>query len=74
MENARECATTGICRQNRFDYRLIQRIGKPVGRLLVEKRAEAIIIVGKNKNKLLSAEVELGSLPQIRMQKALRQK
>ena len=34
-------------------------IGKAVGRLLLEKRAEAGVIAGKNKKKLLSAEVEL---------------
>ena len=34
-------------------------IGKAVGRLLLEKRVEAVVIVGKNKKKLLSAEVEL---------------
>ena len=40
-------------------------IGKAVGRLLLEKRAEAVVIVGKNKKKLLSAEVELGSFGQV---------
>jgi len=40
-------------------------IGKAVGRLLLERRAEAVVIVGKNKKKLLSAEVELGSFGQV---------
>ena len=40
-------------------------IGKAVGRLLLEKRAEAVVIVGKNKKKLLSAEAELGSFGQV---------
>jgi len=39
--------------------------GKAVGRLLLEKRAEAVVIVGKNKKKLLSAEAELGSFGQV---------
>jgi NAD(P)-dependent dehydrogenase (short-subunit alcohol dehydrogenase family) len=38
---------------------------KAEGRLLLEKRAEAVVIVGKNKKKLLSAEVELGSFGQV---------
>jgi len=40
-------------------------IGKAVGRLLLERRAEAVVIVGKDKKKLLSAEVELGSFGQV---------
>jgi len=40
-------------------------IGKAVGRLLLERRAEAVVIVGKNKKKLLSAEVELGSFGKV---------
>jgi NAD(P)-dependent dehydrogenase (short-subunit alcohol dehydrogenase family) len=39
-------------------------IGKAVGRLLLEKRPEAVVIAGKNKKKLLSAEVE-GSFGQV---------
>lgn len=40
-------------------------IGKAVGKVLLEKRAEAVVIVGKNKKKLLAAEVELGSFGQV---------
>jgi NAD(P)-dependent dehydrogenase (short-subunit alcohol dehydrogenase family) len=47
-------------------------IGKAVGRLLLEKRAEAVVIVGKNKKKLLSAEVELGSFGQVITNKDVR--
>jgi hypothetical protein len=40
-------------------------IGKAAGTLQLEKRAEAVAIVGKNKKKLLAAEVELGSFGQV---------
>jgi NADP-dependent 3-hydroxy acid dehydrogenase YdfG len=40
-------------------------IGNAAGTLQLEKRAEAVVIVGKNKKKLLAAEVELGSFGQV---------
>lgn len=40
-------------------------IGKAAKPLQLEKRAEAVVIVGKNKKKLLAAEVELGSFGQV---------
>ena len=40
-------------------------IGKTVGRLLLERGAEAVIIVGKNEQKLRAAELELGSFGKV---------
>ena len=36
-------------------------IGKTVSRLLIERGAEAVVIVGKNNQKLRATELELGS-------------
>ena len=40
-------------------------IAKTVGRLLLERGAEAVIIVGKNEQKLRAAELELGSFGKV---------
>jgi len=40
-------------------------IGKTVSRILLERGAEAVIIVGKNKQKLRAAELELGSFGKV---------
>ncbi len=40
-------------------------IGKTVGRLLLERGAEAVIIVGKNEQKLQAAALELGSFGKV---------
>lgn len=40
-------------------------IGKTVGRLLLERGAEAVIIAGKNEQKLLAAALELGSFGKV---------
>jgi hypothetical protein len=40
-------------------------IRKAVGTLQHEQRVEAVVIMGKNQKKLLSAEVELGSFGQV---------
>ena len=40
-------------------------IGKTVGRLLLERGAEAVIIVGKNEQKLQAAALELGSFEKV---------
>jgi NAD(P)-dependent dehydrogenase (short-subunit alcohol dehydrogenase family) len=40
-------------------------IGKAAGTLQLEQRADAVVIVGKNKKKLLAAEVELSSFGQV---------
>src|SRR5260370_21218876 len=40
-------------------------IGKTVSRLLLERGAEAVIIVGKNNQKLRAAELELGSFGKV---------
>jgi hypothetical protein len=47
--------------KTRSDRGWIQRIGKTVGRLLLERGAEAVLIVGKNEQKLQAAALELGS-------------
>jgi NAD(P)-dependent dehydrogenase (short-subunit alcohol dehydrogenase family) len=40
-------------------------IGKTVGRILLERGAEAVIIVGKNEQKLRATELELGSFGKV---------
>jgi len=40
-------------------------IGKTVGRILLERGAEAVIILGKNEQKLRAAELELGSFGKV---------
>ena len=40
-------------------------IGKTVSRILLERGAEAVIIVGKNEQKLRATESELGSFGKV---------
>ena len=40
-------------------------IGKGVGRILLERGAEAVIIVGRNEQKLRATELELGSFGKV---------
>jgi len=40
-------------------------IGKTVGRILLERGAEAVIVVGKNEQKLRATELELGSFGKV---------
>ena len=40
-------------------------IGKTVGRILLERGADAVLIVGTNEQKLRAAEIELGSFGKV---------
>jgi hypothetical protein len=46
----------GICRQTRFDYWRIQRYRESRRNTSAEKRAAAVVIMGKNQKKLTLAK------------------